>query len=139
MPREGALKRRRELEVLARDVDSSDLVGLTLGLVETWCDTRTGVVYNGLNVAAVKDLRHQTGFFSATVDQVVSVLSDALEALKKRNPDVKVVITKSEEHTSELQSLMRISYAVLCFNKKTTTALIFSSCTLIVRTHNTKK
>src|SRR3546814_5813732 len=25
----------------------------------------------------------------------------------------------SEEHTSELQSLMRISYAVLCLNKKT--------------------
>src|SRR3546814_10793751 len=26
----------------------------------------------------------------------------------------------SEEHTSELQSLMRISYAVLCWKKKTT-------------------
>src|SRR3546814_4749662 len=25
---------------------------------------------------------------------------------------------RSEEHTSELQSLMRISYAVFCFNKK---------------------
>src|SRR3546814_2324813 len=28
---------------------------------------------------------------------------------------------RSEEHTSELQSLMRISYAVFCLNKKTTT------------------
>src|SRR3546814_3424419 len=27
---------------------------------------------------------------------------------------------RSEEHTSELQSLMRISYAVFCFKKKTT-------------------
>src|SRR3546814_6974708 len=27
--------------------------------------------------------------------------------------------TRSEEHTSELQSLMRISYAVFCLNKKT--------------------
>src|SRR3546814_4779312 len=26
--------------------------------------------------------------------------------------------SRSEEHTSELQSLMRISYAVLCFKKK---------------------
>src|SRR3546814_1994012 len=26
---------------------------------------------------------------------------------------------RSEEHTSELQSLMRISYAVFCFKKKT--------------------
>src|SRR3546814_5564522 len=29
------------------------------------------------------------------------------------------VTTRSEEHTSELQSLMRISYAVFCFKKKT--------------------
>src|SRR3546814_9540486 len=28
---------------------------------------------------------------------------------------------RSEEHTSELQSLMRISYAVLCLKKKTNT------------------
>src|SRR3546814_2597527 len=28
-------------------------------------------------------------------------------------------ITRSEEHTSELQSLMRISYAVFCLNKNT--------------------
>src|SRR3546814_2265260 len=30
-------------------------------------------------------------------------------------------LSRSEEHTSELQSLMRISYAVFCLNKKTTT------------------
>src|SRR3546814_1764609 len=29
-----------------------------------------------------------------------------------------VVINRSEEHTSELQSLMRISYAVFCLKKK---------------------
>src|SRR3546814_2107477 len=28
------------------------------------------------------------------------------------------LITRSEEHTSELQSLMRISYAVFCLKKK---------------------
>src|SRR3546814_7601111 len=28
------------------------------------------------------------------------------------------VTTRSEEHTSELQSLMRISYAVFCLNKQ---------------------
>src|SRR3546814_4420783 len=31
---------------------------------------------------------------------------------------------RSEEHTSELQSLMRISYAVFCLKKKTTTTHI---------------
>src|SRR3546814_2301239 len=30
---------------------------------------------------------------------------------------------RSEEHTSELQSLMRISYAVFCLKKKNTTAV----------------
>src|SRR3546814_10644791 len=29
-------------------------------------------------------------------------------------------ISRSEEHTSELKSLMRLSYAVLCLKKKTT-------------------
>src|SRR3546814_6247449 len=29
------------------------------------------------------------------------------------------ILARSEEHTSELQSLMRISFAVLCLNKKT--------------------
>src|SRR3546814_3314698 len=31
---------------------------------------------------------------------------------------------RSEEHTSELQSLMRISYAVFCLKKKNTTLII---------------
>src|SRR3546814_2850963 len=31
---------------------------------------------------------------------------------------ISVVATRSEEHTSELQSLMRISYAVFCLKKK---------------------
>src|SRR3546814_2879551 len=38
---------------------------------------------------------------------------------------------RSEEHTSELQSLMRISYAVFCLNKKIHTSLIFNSSVLL--------
>src|SRR3546814_1852507 len=34
------------------------------------------------------------------------------------NHDQRVTIGRSEEHTSELQSLMRISYAVFCLKKK---------------------
>src|SRR3546814_12995233 len=33
-------------------------------------------------------------------------------------PDRELPIIRSEEHTSELQSLMRISYAVFCLKKK---------------------
>src|SRR3546814_8950320 len=35
-------------------------------------------------------------------------------------PHGRAVANRSEEHTSELQSLMRISYAVFCLKKKTT-------------------
>src|SRR3546814_4461601 len=38
---------------------------------------------------------------------------------------------RSEEHTSELQSLMRISYAVFCLKKKTTTNSLTTSNTQI--------
>src|SRR3546814_6884066 len=40
--------------------------------------------------------------------------SDAWKAYMRRSTN-----TRSEEHTSELQSLMRISYAVFCLKKKT--------------------
>src|SRR3546814_7442872 len=36
-----------------------------------------------------------------------------------RHPGSSVDALRSEEHTSELQSLMRISYAVFCLKKKT--------------------
>src|SRR3546814_9642241 len=39
----------------------------------------------------------------------------AMAVLVAMNPDY---IDRSEEHTSELQSLMRISYAVFCLQKK---------------------
>src|SRR3546814_3794207 len=42
--------------------------------------------------------------------------SVSLEPSRKR---VKVVKARSEEHTSELQSLMRKSYAAFCLKKKT--------------------
>src|SRR3546814_10573020 len=62
------------------------------------------------------------------------VVRDAItdEALKSKwrfpprtgSIDVK---TRSEEHTSELQSLMRISYAVFCLKKKTKIATATST------------
>src|SRR3546814_8642049 len=48
-----------------------------------------------------------------------------ITSLRKRDASDTVEVTRvsaqrrSEEHTSELQSLMRISYAVFCLKKKT--------------------
>src|SRR3546814_10621408 len=53
-------------------------------------------------------------------------INDAIEAYGKATQlqprEVKAWngLGRSEEHTSELQSLMRISYAVFCLKKKTT-------------------
>src|SRR3546814_6746945 len=38
--------------------------------------------------------------------------------LPKKQFNISATQTRSEEHTSELQSLMRISYAVFCLKKK---------------------
>src|SRR3546814_3311674 len=40
--------------------------------------------------------------------------------LVRRKPCLHLAHDRSEEHTSELQSLMRISYAVFCLKKKKT-------------------
>src|SRR3546814_4430099 len=57
----------------------------------------------------------------------MEVLLEVVERMKERktapilaemNPERAKTVTRSEEHTSELQSLMRISYAVFCLKKK---------------------
>src|SRR3546814_2605660 len=59
---------------------------------------------------------------------ITSINSDAIErAAPNSTADLfKVIpgVSRSEEHTSELQSLMRISYAVFCLKKKKTTTHI---------------
>src|SRR3546814_6903127 len=55
------------------------------------------------------------GGLDAGVDQLIGVING--EPL----PPPPEHHSRSEEHTSELQSLMRISYAVFCLKKKNTT------------------
>src|SRR3546814_10767742 len=43
----------------------------------------------------------------------------ALTSPGRRDAARSLIVSRSEEHTSELQSLMRISYAVFCLKKKT--------------------
>src|SRR3546814_2811021 len=59
--------------------------------------------------------------------EAVTALAAADVALEARGADrltgeqLRPRYTRSEEHTSELQSLMRISYAVFCLKKKNIT------------------
>src|SRR3546814_2324752 len=59
----------------------------------------------------VEEIR-QLGELRATLEVT------ALELAMQRNRAALVGALRSEEHTSELQSLMRISYAVFCLKKK---------------------
>src|SRR3546814_2533211 len=51
---------------------------------------------------------------SATIESVAAAADSGLSSFVGRE----VAKSRSEEHTSELQSLMRISYAVFCLKKK---------------------
>src|SRR3546814_10013023 len=48
---------------------------------------------------------------------------------------VEMFDTRSEEHTSELQSLMRNSYAVFCLKKKQSTSTFSNGCHTAVPTN----
>src|SRR3546814_3917928 len=53
--------------------------------------------------------------------ELLALGSYALVAIDRDNPlSSEAAMKRSEEHTSELQSLMRISYAVFCLKKKIT-------------------
>src|SRR3546814_3692657 len=54
----------------------------------------------------------------ALLDYAERLGTEFVEALQIIHDSAGPLIVRSEEHTSELQSLMRISYAVFCFKKK---------------------
>src|SRR3546814_8373713 len=85
-------------------------------------------LFRSLGMAAPAYAQDTTG--AATANQgeapneiVVTGIRASSEAAldAKRNANAIVdSVSRSEEHTSELQSLMRISYAVFCLKKKKT-------------------
>src|SRR3546814_10740679 len=67
----------------------------------------------------------------STVIQVLAILASDVGARAPKSLAKGMEDTRSEEHTSELQSLMRISYAVFCLKKKNLT-------TTMTTNHKTK-
>src|SRR3546814_1528511 len=66
--------------------------------------------YVGLSVSAISG--------DALKNQQISNLADVAQIVPGLTFSQTANDTRSEEHTSELQSLMRNSYAVFCLNKK---------------------
>src|SRR3546814_8911277 len=71
-----------------------------------------------LGAEFVEDARELVGDIARARDQ--DTLRDRVEVERLVRGDA----VRSEEHTSELQSLMRISYAVFCLKKKTIKRLL---------------
>src|SRR3546814_12964836 len=64
-----------------------------------------------------------TTLFRSHGAETIAAASGGLTMSKSSRMADLLAITRSEEHTSELQSLMRISYAVFCLKKKKIPAL----------------
>src|SRR3546814_8615122 len=68
---------------------------------------------------ADKNVKQRKGGPEQQADLKVIETHRRLDRLDNQREDVAIEIgQRSEEHTSELQSLMRISYAVFCLKKK---------------------
>src|SRR3546814_1500892 len=98
------------------DVCSSDLLEEELGVALFARTTRS------------TRLTHAGTLFLEHVRRVFAALEQARDSVKAAangfHGQLRVAMSdRSEEHTSELQSLMRISYAVFCLKKKMTNNL----------------
>src|SRR3546814_9412997 len=87
---------------------SSDVCSSDLALVDL--DRHRSLVV----VGSGKRLRLLGRDRRVLLDQLGHLATERLDAERQRRD----VEQRSEEHTSELQSLMRISYAVFCLKKK---------------------
>src|SRR3546814_8863277 len=76
----------------------------------------TTLFRSGFVAAKPQQLRNHCG--RGDLDQYDVIQADLVEGVFQCNAALDFV--RSEEHTSELQSLMRISYAVFCLKKKHT-------------------
>src|SRR3546814_1331086 len=79
---------------------------LTGEVIDPWC-------YLSEIMYAEGTAHHQCAIWCAAGGIPVALLTE--------DGQVYFIVGRSEEHTSELQSLMRISYAVFCLKKQRTT------------------
>src|SRR3546814_9626345 len=103
------------ISVWSSDVGSSDLRGV-LHLREGGVLRRRLHLFSGVSHPALA-VRGAWALQAREVGVPAVPRRDALSVLPRRGAGL-LHHLRSEEHTSELQSLMRISYAVFCLKKK---------------------
>src|SRR3546814_5589098 len=105
------------------DVCSSDLARDERRALGGWNDAQpVGLVLIRRQLGDELVVRHACGGCQPRfgLDPRADFLGDRARRAEPANilGDVEIRFVRSEEHTSELQSLMRISYAVFCLKKK---------------------
>src|SRR3546814_7771786 len=90
------------------------LFGFEVALARSLGVTGYGAFSFGLALAGLASRLGPLGWLSTSTRLVSSYVSLGKDGLLKGSLIVAHAATRSEEHTSELPSLMRISYAVLC-------------------------
>src|SRR3546814_2087563 len=89
------------------------LVEHDMGLVMSTCDRIVVIDFGRVIASGTPDeIRGNPAVREAYLGQAAPTGATETEA------ETEEVVQRSEEHTSELQSLMRISYAVFCLKKK---------------------
>src|SRR3546814_1625610 len=109
------LSQRHALDMLAQSDRTGCAVGAAFALVLDWISIRLILDAAALRLGLSPRLctlpnRHET------LDVAMAICGDTAV---ERAIHFGARQLRSEEHTSELQSLMRISYAVFCLKKKT--------------------
>src|SRR3546814_10682545 len=110
------------------DVCSSDLLRPLVRLAEVVVARRVAATpvegeQRQRDVVARRDVGGRSVVRLAVIGEVHRADVSVQEQRRVDEPRVLVVGVRSEEHTSELQSLMRISYAVFCLKKKKQTTI----------------
>src|SRR3546814_3537124 len=82
------------------------------------------------------DCMVEAGMVGAGMSETEQFLAEQEHRQRGEHAVEAVEDARSEEHTSELQSLMRISYAVFCLNKETEASTILHNRILTVHTPN---
>src|SRR3546814_7610364 len=95
---------------------------------ENYPDGHTLSLHDALPISARPELVIEESEIEAGIvrderavgDEFEQILAQVRKGRLVREEGVAEAMDRSEEHTSELQSLMRISYAVFCLKKKQT-------------------
>src|SRR3546814_9516296 len=104
---------------------SSDLVGLTGDKLSDGTESSNAAIAGGkfwllliAGASLVFSLAIAWLYVGRNLVARLATVASSMREIADGKLDAEVAVTRSEEHTSELQSLMRISYAVFCLKKQ---------------------